>query len=52
MRDLGQVVDRTNAVYDARYSGALLTDLMFVGDAIADDAVVSLAETAYDADGG
>lgn len=52
MRDLGQLVDRSNAVYDARYSGALLSELMFVGDAIADDAVVSLAETAYDAEGG
>jgi len=51
MRDLGQLIDRRSASYATRFSEDLLTELMFVGDALADDAVAALKEVAYDIGG-
>jgi len=51
MKDLGQRIARGNASYSARFSEGLLTELMFVGDPLADEAVAALEETAYDGGG-
>jgi hypothetical protein len=51
VRDLGDLVDRGNAGYSDRFSEALLDELMFEGDPVADRATAALHEDAYDADG-
>lgn len=48
MRDLTDLIDRTNAGYSARYSQAMLDRLMSVGDPLADRAVAALHEANYD----
>ena len=47
MRDLAQLIDRSNATFSARYPKALLDELMFSGDPLADAAVEALHERAY-----
>ena len=48
MKDLERLIDRSNAAFSARYTRALLDEMMFVGDPLADAAVAALHERAYD----
>ena len=45
-------VDLTNAHYSARYTKALLDDMVHVADPVADDPIRTLDEAAYNPDGG
>lgn len=52
MKDLGQLIDPSNASYSVRYPKPLLDRMMRLGDPLADEAIAALAEEAYDPDGG
>jgi len=51
VRDLVELVDRSNASYSQRFSESLLDELVDVGDPLADRAIAALDEDAYDPDG-
>ena len=48
MQDLSRLIDRSSARYGVRYPQALLDDMMFVGDPVADAAVEALHERSYE----
>ena len=51
MDDITELINKGNASYSARFSEALLDELVHVGDPIADAAIEALDEKAYDPDG-
>jgi hypothetical protein len=51
MKDLGQLVDRGNAQFSARFSRQLLDEFIHKGDSVADLATEALDEEAYNPDG-